>query len=72
MVCFRVIRLTIVLKKRKLDSDLEKLRCALEDLRDVILESGLDIPKSILRKMRRAGIRGAAAGVKLRKLMNKK
>ena len=68
-----MIRLTIRLVKRNpLDSDLEKLRCALEDLKKAILESGLSIPASILRKMKKAGIRGAAAGVKLRKIVRKK
>lgn len=67
-----MIRLTILLKKRnELDSEFHKLRCALEDLKQAILQSGLDIPASILRKMRKAGIRGAAAGVKLRRI-NKK
>jgi len=67
-----MIRLTIRLKKRNpLDSDLEKLRCALEDLKKAILESGLDIPAHILKKMRRAGIRGARAGRRLRKCLKK-
>ncbi|MBA7698378.1 hypothetical protein ES703_107055 [subsurface metagenome] len=67
-----MIRLTIRLKKRALDSDLEKLRCALEDLKQAILESGLSIPKSVLRKLRRAGRRGARAGVKLRRKIRNK
>ena len=68
----KMMRLTIRLKKRALDSEFEKLRCALEDLKQAILESGLDIPASILKKLKRAGIRGAAVGVRLRKIMNKK
>ena len=67
-----MIRLTIRLKKRALDSDLEELHSALEDLKKAILESGLAIPAHILKKMRKAGIRGAAAGVKLRRILEKR
>ena len=62
-----MIRLTILLKKRALDSDLEKLRCALEDLKQAILQTVLEIPAAMIKKMRKAGRRGAAAGIKLRK-----
>jgi len=67
-----MIRLVIRLKKRALDSDLERLRCALEDLKQALMESGLSIPAHILKKMRKAGIRGSAAGSKLRKIVNKR
>ena len=67
-----MIRLTIRLKKREiLDSDLEKLRCAIEDLKKVIYEEMCEIPPSLIRRLRRAGIRGSKAGARLRRLLNK-
>jgi len=65
-----MIRFTIILKKRELDSELVKLHNALEELKSAILESM--IPKSVIRKMRKAGISGARAGSRLRRIMNKK
>lgn len=66
-----MIRLTIRLKKRELDSEFKKLRCALEELKRVVYEEMTQIPGSVLRKMRRAGLRGARAGIKLRKKIKK-
>lgn len=60
------------MKKRALDSDLEKLRCAIEDLKKVVYEEMTRIPPSLIRKMRKAGIRGSKAGARLRRLINKK
>lgn len=67
-----MIRITIGMKKRKLlDSDLEKLRCAIEDLKRVVYEEMCEIPPSLIRKMRKAGIRGSRAGARLRRIIDK-
>ena len=67
-----MIKLTIHLKKRQfLDSDLEKLRSAIEDLKRVVYEEMKEIPPSLIREMRRAGLRGSRAGRRLRKCLKK-
>ena len=66
-----MIRLTIRLKKRALNSDLEKLRAAIEELKEVVYEEMTQIPASSIRKMRKAGINAAQAGRSLRKIMKK-
>lgn len=66
-----MIRLTILLKKRALDSDLEKLRCAVEDLKQAILQTVLEIPAAMIKKLRKAGIRGSRAGARLRKIIRR-
>lgn len=66
-----MMRLTIRLKKRALNSDLEKLRCAIQELKEVVYEEMTQIPPSSIRKMRKAGINAAQAGRSLRKCMKK-
>ena len=68
-----MIRLIIRLKKRKLlDSDLERLRCAILDLKEVVYEEMCEIPPALIRRLRKAGIRGSKAGARLRRLINKR
>lgn len=65
------MRLTIRLKKRAQDSEFEKLHCAAQELIKEILEEMMDIPPSVVRRMRKAGIDGGRAGARLRKLRRK-
>jgi len=68
-----VIRLTIRLKKRDgRIEEFEKLHCAAEKLIKEILDLMMDIPDSLIQRMRKAGIDGGVAGARLRRIINKK
>jgi len=65
-----MIRITLGFKKReKPIPEFEQLGQALEELKKAIMESAMQIPISIVKKLKAAGKRGSRAGKKLHKII---
>jgi len=68
-----MIKLTIIMKRRNgRIEEFEKLNCAAEKLIKEILDLMMDIPDSLIQRMRKAGIRGGVAGARLRKIIRRR